>query len=80
MADKQPIAETLRAAINSSDLSFLALEKATGVIRQSLMLFARGESGISLEAADKLAVYFGFELQPTTHKSASKTTQKRKGK
>lgn len=65
MTDKQPITDSLRAAINSSELSFLALEKATGVIRQSLMPFARGETGISLEAADKLAVYFGFELQPT---------------
>jgi plasmid maintenance system antidote protein VapI len=71
MTDKQPITDSLRNAINSSELSFLALEKATGVIRQSLMTFARGESGISIEAADKLAVYFGLELQPA---------RKRKGK
>lgn len=71
MTIKQPITESLRVAINGSELSFLALEKETGVIRQSLMPFARGESGISLEAADKLAVYFGLELQPS---------RKRKGK
>jgi len=71
MTIKQPITEALRAAINSSEMSFLALEKATGVIRQSLMPFARGESGLSLEAADKLAVYFCLDLQPA---------RKRKGK
>ena len=64
MPTKQPISETLRQAINESGLSFLALEKATGVLRQSLMPFARGEAGINVDAADKLAVYFGLELRP----------------
>ena len=80
MLGKLPITESLRAAINASDLSFLALERETGVIRQSLMPFARGESGINIDAADKLAVYFGLELRPVTRKAAKKTTPKRKGK
>ena len=66
MTTEQPISETLRAAINESGLSFLALEQATGVIRQSLMPFARGEASISLAAVEKLAIYFGLELQPAT--------------
>ena len=80
MTTKQPISETLRLAINSSELAFLALERETGVLRQCLMPFARGEAGISLDAADKLAVYFGLELRPVTRKAATKTAPKRKGK
>ncbi len=52
----------LRDAINDSPLSFKALEKETGVLRQTLMLFARNESSIRLDKADKLAEYFGLEL------------------
>ena len=80
MTHKQPISEILRAAINASELSFLALERETGVIRQSLMPFARGEVGINIDAADKLAVYFGLELRPATRKPATKAAPKRKGK
>ena len=79
MTSKQPITETLRAAINASGLPFLALERETGVIRQTLTPFARGESGINIDAADKLAVYFGLELRPVTRKAGTKTTPKRKG-
>ena len=67
MNKKQPITEVLRQAIVDSGMTFLALERETGVIRQSLMPFARGEAGISLDAADKLAVYFGLELRPATN-------------
>lgn len=80
MTNKRTIAETLRDAINASELSFLALERETGVIRQSLMPFARGEASISLDAADKLAAYYGLELRPVTRKPATKATPKRKGK
>ena len=67
MTNKQPISEILRVAINASELSFLALERETGVLRQSLMPFARGEAGINIDAADKLATYFGLELRPATN-------------
>ena len=80
MADKHTIAETLRTAINESGLPFLTLEQQTGVIRQSLMPFARGEASISLAAADKLADYFGLELRPATRKAATKAAPKRKRK
>ena len=80
MTNKLPISEILRAAINASELSFLALERETGVLRQSLMPFARGEAGINIDAADKIAAYFGLELQPATRKPATKAAPKRKGK
>ena len=82
MTSKQPITETLRAAINASELSFLALARETGVLRQSLMPFARGEAGISANAADKLAVYFGLELRPVvkTAKKAKATKAKSNSK
>lgn len=57
-----PISDRLRDAINDSPLSFKALERETGVLRQTLMDFARGERNIRLDNADKLAEYFGLEL------------------
>ena len=67
------LTDTLRQAIADSGLAFAELERQTGVIRQSLMKFARGESTIHLEAADKLAEFFGLEL-------GSAAKPKRKGK
>jgi transcriptional regulator with XRE-family HTH domain len=52
----------LRNAILESELSYKRLEKETGVIRQSLMAFARGEQSLRLDKADKLAEYFGLEI------------------
>ncbi|HJN08921.1 MAG TPA: helix-turn-helix transcriptional regulator [Pirellulaceae bacterium] len=66
MAAKRKTNETmtdaLRDAIAESELSFKALERETGVIRQSLMKFATGEQTIRLDAADKLADYFGLKV------------------
>ena len=78
MPHKQPISEVLRRAVVESELSFLALERETGVIRQSLMPLARGESGIRLGAADKLATYIGLKLHSATRKAATKAAPKRK--
>jgi len=58
----ETISDVLREAIAESELSFKALERETGVIRQSLMKFATGEHTIRLDAADKLADYFGLEV------------------
>jgi hypothetical protein len=64
MGKRQPIAEALRRAIAESGMSFKALERETGVLRQSLMKFARGEQCLRGDAYDKLAAYFGLELRP----------------
>ena len=79
MTSQQPITDVLRDAINASEISFLALERETGVLRQSLMPFARGEAGINADAADKLAVYFRLELRTVKRKARTKQTPKRKG-
>ena len=55
--------EALRKAIVDSNLSFKALERETGVLRQSLMRFAAGEQSLRLDVADKLANYFGIEVR-----------------
>lgn len=54
---------TLRMAITASGMSFKALERETGIKRQSLMKFVAGTS-LRLDMADRLAVYFGLELRP----------------
>lgn len=54
--------EAILEAIDESELSFKALERETGVSRQSLMKFAAGEQTIRLDAADKLAEFFGISI------------------
>jgi hypothetical protein len=64
----QTITEALRGAINDSELSFAALERETGVVRQSLMKFARGERSLRLDMADKLAMFFDLVVTPRKEK------------
>ena len=54
--------EAILDAIADSDMSFKALERETGVLRQSLMKFAAGEQTIRLDNADILAEYFGIQI------------------
>lgn len=58
----QPLTSVIRRAIRDGGVSFKGLEEQTGVKRQSLMKFARGEQSLRLDIADKLAVYFGLTL------------------
>jgi hypothetical protein len=60
----QPITQALHRAIEDSGLSFKRLEKETGVLRQSLMKFVRGEQSLRGDLMDRLAVFFKLELQP----------------
>ena len=63
-ARKKPtMTEALRRAIAESGESFKGLERKTGLTRQSLMKFARGEQSLHLDLADKLAAYFGIEVK-----------------
>ncbi len=79
MHDESPIADALKSAIESSGMSIKALERETGVARQSMMHFMRGSRTLRLDIADKLAVYFGMELRPATPKTKTKAAPKRKG-
>jgi transcriptional regulator with XRE-family HTH domain len=56
------LTEALRQAIAESGLSFQELQRRTGVVRQSLMKFARGEQSLRLDHADKLATFFNIEV------------------
>lgn len=58
------ISHRLRQAIADSGMSMLALQKGSGVVRQSLMRFADGRASLRLDHADKLAEFFGLELRP----------------
>src|SRR5262249_53604797 len=52
-------------------LSLHALEQRSGVKRASLMRFMRGEQSLRLDLADKLAAFFGFELESVLHKESN---------
>ena len=65
---QKPITDALRKAVSESGISFIGLERETGVLRQSLMKFARGETVLRGDAYDKLAVFFGLELTETKRK------------
>lgn len=55
--------DLLREAIAEGGETFKGLERKTGLTRQSLMKFARGEQSLHLDLADKLAAYFGIEVR-----------------
>ncbi len=61
--------DALRQAIRESGLPMLTLATETGIQRASLIRFARGDQSLRLDIADRLAVYFGLELQPTNAKA-----------
>jgi plasmid maintenance system antidote protein VapI len=60
---EQSFTEVLRRAIAESGMAHIAIERATGVKRQSLMWFMRGERSLRLDIADRLAVFFGIEAR-----------------
>jgi transcriptional regulator with XRE-family HTH domain len=65
MPSRTPITDTLRHVIEASGMPHKALERETGVKRQSIMRFMRDDQTLRLDIADKLADYFGLELVTT---------------
>ena len=55
--------DVLRRTILESGVAHIALERATGVKRASIMRFVRGTNSLRLDLADRLAAYFGLELR-----------------
>ena len=51
-------------SIAASGMSIKALERDTGVARQSMMHFMRGTRTLRLDIADKLAAYFELSVVP----------------
>ncbi len=67
------LSKQLRAAVKAAE-SVNSVAVAAGVPQPMLCRFAKG-NGISLATADRLAEYFGLELQPK-----AKAAKGRKGK
>ena len=59
----ETMTDVLRRTILESGVAYIALERATGVQRASIMRFVRGSQSLRLNVADKLASYFGLELR-----------------
>ena len=81
------LTDVLRVAIQRSELTCYRIAKATGIDEANLGRFARGESSIRLDKADKLAAYLGLRLvpdpnavppEPTPENLARPTLAKRK--
>ena len=72
MPKQRTLSDVLRARLNESidsgEESFRSLERKTGIVRQSLMPFARGEQTLMLHKADQLAEFFKLELRPAKRK------------
>lgn len=58
------MSDVLKKAIAESGMAHIAIERATGVKRQSIMRFMRGETSLRLDMADRLAAFFELELRP----------------
>jgi plasmid maintenance system antidote protein VapI len=54
--------EALRRAIAGSGMAHIAIARATGVQRASVMRFMQGRQSLRLDVADRLAAYFGLEV------------------
>ncbi len=54
--------EQLQQAITDSGLSRYAICKATGIAQSVMSRFMAGTQGLTLDSADKLAQFLGYEL------------------
>jgi len=71
MPKRMTMTEVLRDRLNreiDSGTSFRAIEQGSGVLRQSLMPFARSEASLRLDLADNLADYFDLQLKPRSER------------
>lgn len=78
----QSITDALRDAINDSAIPSKTLARETGIPHPSIIRFRRGDQTIHLDAADKIAAYFGLELKlaATQPEKANPANHKKKGK
>jgi plasmid maintenance system antidote protein VapI len=59
---ESPLIGVLKEAVRDSGVPLNELAKRTGVSQPQLSRFVRGERSLTLPAAEKLAIYFGFKL------------------
>jgi plasmid maintenance system antidote protein VapI len=67
-----PITDLLRRTILECGMTFLELERETGLKRASIMRFVNGSQSLRLDMADKLVVYFGLEVRAKRSKRKGK--------
>src|SRR5262245_22305656 len=65
------ISDVLKQAIRESGLAHIAIERATGVKRASIMRFLRGEQSLRLDMAGRLTDYFGLRLEQSGYEGES---------
>jgi plasmid maintenance system antidote protein VapI len=58
----ESITEALRRVITESGMPHIAIAREAGVQRMSIVRFLSGRQSLRLDAADKLAAYFGLEV------------------
>lgn len=59
---RKSISERIREAIERADVSRYQISNDTGIEESALSRFMSRERGLSMEALDALAEYFGLEL------------------
>ncbi len=62
------LSDVLRKKIAGSGIPLLVLERETGVQRGSIRRFLDRKQSLRLDAADRLAEYFGLKLVKTSRK------------
>jgi plasmid maintenance system antidote protein VapI len=64
--------EALKTMIQRSGMTWLQLERATGLKRASIMRFCQGKHALRLDLADRLAAYLGIEVKLPKRKGAKR--------
>jgi len=56
------VSERIREAVEAAEVTRYRIAQETGIEESALSRFLSGERGLSMEAIDTLAEYFGLEL------------------
>jgi transcriptional regulator with XRE-family HTH domain len=62
MPKRKTVSERIRQAVETADVSRYRIALETGIEQSALSRFVSGERGLSQEAIDALAEFFGLEL------------------
>jgi plasmid maintenance system antidote protein VapI len=68
----ETMTDVLRRATVESGLTYLELNRATGLKRASLQRFVERRSSLRLDLADRLAQYLGLSLVTNGNRSSGK--------
>jgi ribosome-binding protein aMBF1 (putative translation factor) len=62
MTKKETVSERIRKAVETADVSRYRIAQETQIEESALSRFVSKERGLSMEALDALAEFFGLEL------------------